>query len=193
MYLVVGLGNPGKDYANTRHNVGFDTVEVLAERNNIILSKLKFKSLYGEGTIGGQKVILVKPQTYMNNSGIAVRDIVDFYKIPVENIIVIVDDIDIGFADLRIRAKGSSGSHNGLKSIIYHLRDDNFPRIRIGIGQKHPEQDLSDFVLSRFSKEERIDIDVTIQRAAEAAETIVRDGVNQAMNEFNIKPNRAQD
>jgi PTH1 family peptidyl-tRNA hydrolase len=118
---------------------------------------------------------------------------VDFYKIPVENIIVIVDDIDIGFADLRIRAKGSSGSHNGLKSIIYHLRDDNFPRIRIGIGQKHPEQDLSDFVLSRFSKEERIDIDVTIQRAAEAAETIVRDGVNQAMNEFNIKPNRAQD
>ncbi len=133
---MVGLGNPGKDYANTRHNVGFNTIDILSERNNIKLNKIKFKSVYGEGIIGNKKVMLVKPQTYMNNSGISLREISQFYKLPIENIIVIVDDIDIDFASIRIRAKGSAGSHNGLKSIIYHLQNDNFPRVKIGIGKK---------------------------------------------------------
>lgn len=193
LYVVVGLGNPGKDYTNTRHNVGFNTIDILAKRNNISLNKIKFKSVYGEGFIGRHKVMLVKPQTYMNNSGISVREIAQFYKIAVEDIIVIVDDIDIDFAELRIRQKGSAGSHNGLKSIIYHLQDDKFPRVKIGIGKKHPQQDLADFVLSRFSKEEIPDIDNAIEKAAEAVESMVVDGVETAMNKFNIRSNKAQD
>lgn len=193
MYVVVGLGNPGKDYTNTRHNVGFNTIDLIAKRNNIDLNKIKFKSVYGEGFIGREKVILVKPQTYMNNSGITVRELTQFYKLPIENIIVIVDDIDIGFADLRIKSKGSAGSHNGLKSIIYHLQEDKFPRVKIGIGKKHPEQDLADFVLSRFSKEETPDIENSISNAAEAVETMIAEGTEAAMNKFNTKSNRAQD
>ncbi len=193
MYIIIGLGNPGKDYRNTRHNVGFKALDLLANRNNIKLNKIKFKSIYGEGLIDNKKTILVKPQTYMNNSGIAVREIVDFYKISIEDLIVIVDDIDIGFADLRIRTKGSAGSHNGLKSIIYHIRDDNFPRVKIGIGKKHPEQDLADFVLSQFSKEEAVDIENSVLNAAQAVETIIIDGIDEAMNRFNIRLDRAQD
>lgn len=193
LYVVVGLGNPGKDYTNTRHNVGFNTVDLIAKRNNIDLNKIKFKSVYGEGFIGREKVILVKPQTYMNNSGITVRELTQFYKLPIENIIVIVDDIDIGFADLRIKAKGSAGSHNGLKSIIYHLQEDKFPRVKIGIGKKHPEQDLADFVLSRFSKEEAPDIESSISKAAEAVEVMIAEGTESAMNKFNTKSNKAQD
>lgn len=193
MYIIIGLGNPGKDYRNTRHNVGFKALDLLANRNNIKLNKIKFKSIYGEGLIDNKKTILVKPQTYMNNSGIAVREIVDFYKISIENLIVIVDDIDIGFTDLRIRTKGSAGSHNGLKSIIYHIRDDNFPRVKIGIGKKHPEQDLADFVLSQFSKEEAVDIENSVLNAAQAVETIIIDGIDEAMNRFNIRLDRAQD
>ena len=193
LYLVVGLGNPGKDYTNTRHNVGFNSLDILASRNNIKLNKIKFKSVYGEGFIGNNKVILVKPQTYMNNSGIAVREVLDFYKLTIDNLIVIVDDVDIEFADIRIRQRGSAGSHNGLKSIIYHIRDDNFPRVKIGIGKKHPEQDLADFVLSRFSKEEEIDIADAILNAAQAVESMIRDGIEEAMNEFNIRSNKAQE
>ena len=193
LYVVVGLGNPGKDYTNTRHNVGFNTLDLLAKRNNINLNKIKFKSVYGEGFIGSQKVMLVKPQTYMNNSGITVREISQFYKMPVENIIVVVDDIDIEFAEIRIKARGSAGSHNGLKSIIYHLQEDQFPRVKIGVGKKHPEQDLADFVLSRFSKEETLDIDHSILNAAKAVESIITDSVEAAMNKFNIRSNRAQD
>ncbi len=193
MYLVVGLGNPGKDYTNTRHNVGFNAVDQLAERNGIKINKIKFKSLYGEGFIGREKVILVKPQTYMNNSGQALAELVQFYKIPVENIIVIVDDIDIDFASIRIRLKGSAGSHNGLKSIIRHLNQDSFPRVRLGIGKKHPQQDLADFVLSRFSKEENPYIEEAIVAAAQAVETIVEDGINNAMNKYNVKKNKAQE
>lgn len=193
MYVVVGLGNPGKDYTNTRHNVGFNAVDQLAERNGIKINKIKFKSLYGEGFIGREKVILVKPQTYMNNSGQALAELVQFYKIPVENIIVIVDDIDIDFASIRIRLKGSAGSHNGLKSIIRHLNQDSFPRVRLGIGKKHPQQDLADFVLSRFSKEENPYIEEAIVAAAQAVETIVEDGINNAMNKYNVKKNKAQE
>lgn len=194
MYVVVGLGNPGKDYTNTRHNVGFDTIDILGKRNGIEINKIKFKSVYGEGFIGREKVILVKPQTYMNNSGVALREISQFYKLPIENIIVIVDDIDIDFASIRIRSKGSAGSHNGLKSIVYHLQDDRFPRIKIGIGKKqHKEQDLADFVLSRFSKDEILDIESSILTAAEAAECMIQYGIDKAMNQFNSKTNRAQD
>lgn len=130
MFVVVGLGNPGRDYVNTRHNIGFDTIDLLAERNNINMNKIKFKSVYGEGNINGQRVLLVKPQTYMNNSGETVRDIYNFFKVPIENIIVIVDDIDIDFASIRIRPKGSAGSHNGLRSIINLMGNQNFPRIK---------------------------------------------------------------
>lgn len=192
MFVVVGLGNPGKDYTNTRHNIGFDTIDLLAGRNNINLNKIKFTSVYGEGNINGEKVILVKPQTYMNNSGVTVRDIYNFYKVPIENIIVIVDDIDIGFSTVRIKGKGSAGSHNGLKSIISLLQKDNFPRIKIGIGNKKENQDLASFVLSRFSKEERIPIEEAISTAAESVETIIKHGIDKAMNEFNTKGNKAQ-
>lgn len=194
MYVVVGLGNPGRDYANTRHNIGFETIDLLGKRNDIDINKIKFKSVYGEGIIGRKKVILVKPQTYMNNSGIALREIVQFYKFPIENIIVIVDDIDIDFASIRIRPKGSAGSHNGLKSIVYHLQDDKFPRVKIGIGKKqHERQDLADFVLSRFSKDEIFDIDMALLTAAEAVEYMIEYGIDKAMNKFNSKTNRAQD
>ncbi len=187
LFAVVGLGNPGSSYAGTRHNVGFDTVDLLAERNNIRIKKIKFKSVYGEGNIGSERVLLVKPQTYMNNSGMAVLDLYNFYKMPISNIIVIVDDIDIDFATIRIRAKGSAGSHNGLKSIIYHLQSEDFPRVKIGIGKKKEDQDLGDFVLSRFDVKEREQIDLAIERAALAVETIIKDGINKAMNEFNSK------
>lgn len=192
MYVVIGLGNPGKDYANTRHNAGFNTIDILSKKYNISINKIKFKAVFGEGNIGSEKVILVKPQTFMNNSGITVREIVDFYKLPIENIIIIVDDIDIDFATIRVKAKGSSGSHNGLKSIIYHIQSDEFPRVKIGIGKKHENQDLADFVLSRFSKDEQIDMEAAYLSAAEAVETIIKEDINAAMNKFNIK-NRAQD
>ena len=190
--MVIGLGNPGKDYTNTRHNVGFDTLDILAKKNNIELNKIKFKAVYGEGRIGNEKVLLVKPQTYMNNSGISVRDLMQFYKISTENIIVIVDDIDIEFSTIRVKTKGSAGTHNGLKSIIYHIQDDEFPRVKIGIGKKYEGQDLADFVLSRFSNDERVDIEATIITGAEAVETIISEGINKAMNKYNIKT-RAQD
>jgi len=185
LYAVVGLGNPGNKYRGTRHNVGFDTIDCLAQRNNTKITKIKFKSLYGEAQIGSHKVLLIKPQTYMNRSGEAVLDVYNFYKLPVENFIVIVDDVDISFSSLRIRAKGSAGSHNGMKSIIYLLQNDNFPRVKIGIGKPSEEQDLADFVLSGFNKEKRTIIDETIEKAAMAVEKIITDGINAAMNEYN--------
>lgn len=193
MFIIIGLGNPGKDYANTRHNVGFDTIDLLAKRNNINLNKIKFKSVYGEGNIGGNRVLLVKPQSYMNNSGVTVRDMYNFYKVPIEKIIVIVDDVDIEFATVKIKKKGSAGSHNGLKSIIYLIQRDDFPRVKIGIGKKWEDQDLAKFVLSRFPKEERAIIEETILKAAESVETIINHNIDQAMNEFNTKGNTAQD
>lgn len=192
MFVVVGLGNPGKDYANTRHNVGFDAIDLLAERNNIKLNKIKFTSVYGEGNINGEKVLLVKPQTYMNNSGVTVRDIYNFYKVPIENILVIVDDIDIGFGSVRIKSKGSAGSHNGLKSIVSLLQRQDFPRIKIGVGAKKENQDLASFVLSRFPKDERKEIEETILMAVESVETIISYDIDKAMNEFNTKGNKAQ-
>lgn len=185
LFAVVGLGNPGRQYAKTRHNVGFDVIDYLAERHNVTVSKMKFNAVYGEALIDNQKVLLIKPLTYMNRSGESIIHFHKYYKIPIENIIVIYDDTDIKLGSIRIRPKGSAGSHNGMKSVIYHLQDDNFPRIRIGIGQKREGQDLADYVLGRFSKEERELIDEAIERAAVATEMIITNGVNKAMNEYN--------
>lgn len=189
MYLIVGLGNPDKKYDLTRHNIGFDMLDIFASSEKIQLNKTKFKSIYGDGSIYGEKVILAKPQTYMNNSGEAVRDIVSFYKIPPQNIIVLVDDINFDTGVLRIRPKGSDGGHNGLKSIIYHLNSDQFPRIRIGVGAKpHPDADLAAHVLGRFSKDEISVLDNSAKNVCEAIKLIIKNGnCDMAMNKYNGK------
>lgn len=185
MYIIAGLGNPGKEYTGTRHNVGYESLDCLAEKYNTKLNKLKFNSVYGETTINGEKVMLVKPVTYMNRSGIAIDEIMKFYKIPVENLIVIYDDIDIPVGTLRIRPNGSPGTHNGMKSIIQHV-GTNFPRIRIGIG-RNPQMDLADYVLQRFSKDDAEKIHPIMEKAVEAAIEIIKSNVDTAMQKYNIK------
>ena len=185
MYYIVGLGNPGLQYENTRHNVGFMTIDYLANKYDIDVRKSKFKSLYGQGEISGHKVMLIKPQTYMNNSGEAVREIRNFYKFDIDKLIVIYDDIDIDFGTIRIRKKGSAGIHNGMKSIIYQIQDDQFPRIKVSIGKKPEKWDLANFVLSGFSKEEAEILEDEIRIAAEAIEIILKDDVDKAMNKCN--------
>lgn len=185
MYYIVGLGNPGLQYENTRHNVGFMTIDYLANKYDIDVRKSKFKSLYGQGEISGHKVMLIKPQTYMNNSGEAVRELRDFYKFDIDKLIVIYDDIDIDFGTIRIRKKGSAGSHNGMKSIIYQIQDDQFPRIKVSIGKKPEKWDLANFVLSGFSKEEAKILEDEIRIAAEAIEIILKDDIDKAMNKCN--------
>lgn len=155
MYIIAGLGNPTREYEKTRHNVGFDTIDVLADKLNTSVDEKKFKGLYGRGIIAGEKVILLKPQTFMNLSGESVREAADFYKVDPEHIIVIYDDISLDVGQLRIRKKGSAGGHNGIKNIIAHLGTQEFPRIKVGVGDKPPRMDLADYVLSRFSKEDR--------------------------------------
>lgn len=186
MYIIAGLGNPGKEYAGTRHNVGYDVIDYLVEKYNLRTNKLKFNSVYWEIQINGEKVMLVKPVTYMNRSGIAISEIVKFYKVPLENLIVIYDDIDIPLGTLRIRPHGSAGTHNGMKSIISSLGDDKFPRIRIGI-DRNPNMDLADYVLQRFSAEERNTIEPIIKLAAEAGEEIVKSNLDSAMQKYNIR------
>ncbi|MBN2794435.1 MAG: aminoacyl-tRNA hydrolase [Clostridia bacterium] len=187
MYIVVGLGNPGKKYDVTRHNIGFEVVEELARENQIKINKTKFKSLIGEGNIGSEKVVLMKPQTYMNLSGEAVMKAMEFYKVPIEHLIVIYDDIDVEFAKIRIRKKGSGGSHNGMRNIIYLLKDDQFPRVRMGVGRPYPNQPLADFVLQRFSKSEQEEMMPVVRDSVKAIETIIREDVDLAMNRFNKK------
>ncbi len=185
IYIIVGLGNPGSRYDNTRHNVGFDTIDYLSAKLGIRVSKIGFKSIYGEGEVEGKKIILCKPQTFMNLSGETVRDIVAWYKIPVENIIIIYDDIDLEPGKIRVRPKGSSGTHNGMKSVIYQLQSQDFPRVRIGIGRAPEKWDLADYVLSKFSKADREIINKSIEMAANAAIMIAARGVAEAMNTFN--------
>lgn len=186
MYLIVGLGNPGRQYDMTRHNIGFHTIDYIADKYNVKVNKLKYKALYGECNINGEKVYLIKPQTYMNLSGESIIDFVNFFKVPIENIIVISDDIDLDAGRLRIRPKGSAGGHNGLKSIIYMLGSDEFPRIRMGVGApKHEDYDLADFVLGRFSKDEIPVMEKAIERAKLAAEEIIKRDVPAAMNKYN--------
>lgn len=185
MYFIVGLGNPGLQYENTRHNVGFMTIDYLANKYDIDVRKLKFKSLYGQGEISGHKVMLIKPQTYMNNSGEAIRELKNFYKFDIDKLIVIYDDIDIDFGTIRIRKKGSAGSHNGMKSIIYQIQDDQFPRIKVSIGKKPEKWDLANFVLSGFSQEEVGVLEDEIRLAAEGIEIILKEDIDKAMNRCN--------
>ncbi len=186
MYIVIGLGNPGRNYVNTRHNVGFDAVDLLSKKYDVKLNKLKFHAVFGDFKLGNEKVMLVKPQTYMNRSGISVLDIMNYYKVPIENVIVIYDDIDLELGMLRIRAKGSSGTHNGMKSVIYQIQSEDFPRIRIGIG-KNPGINLADFVLQKFSSKERELVNEVIVTAVEAVEDIIINNVDSAMNKYNKK------
>lgn len=186
MYIIAGLGNPGRKYENTRHNIGFIALDLLAERNDIKVNKLKHKALVGEGRISGQKVLLVKPQTYMNLSGQSLREVMAYYKEDPQNLIVIYDDIDIPEGTIRIRKKGSAGTHNGMRSIVYDLASDQFLRIRIGMGTER-KSELKDFVLGGFSKEEKDLLEGAVKRAALAAERIVEKGIEKAMNEYNVR------
>ena len=192
MYIIVGLGNPGKQYAHTRHNVGFDTIDILADKYNISVDIKKHKALCGKGMIGGQKVVLAKPHTFMNLSGESVRELVDFYKIdPEEELIVIYDDISLEPGQLRVRPKGSAGGHNGIKNIIAHLGTQVFKRVKVGVGEKPKGYDLADYVLGRFSKEDRILMEDAFGRAAEAAVCMMNDSMEHAMNQYNKKIERA--
>ncbi len=191
MKLIIGLGNPGNEYKWTRHNVGFEAIDKLAYDFNINVNKNKFKAIYGEGIIHGEKVLLIKPLTYMNLSGECVRDFLNFYKdLDISDIMVICDDINLPLGAIRIRKKGSDGGQNGLKNIIYQLGSDNFPRLRIGIGQKTEHFTLANFVLSKFNKDEEVDIVKGITYATEAIEIFIKDrdnGLSNAMNKFNKK------
>ena len=185
MYLIVGLGNPEPEYSNTRHNMGFDTINCLAKQTKIDINRNKFNALYGSGTIEGEKVVLIKPQTFMNLSGKAVREFKNFYKLDLSEIIVISDDIDLEKGKIRIRKKGSAGSHNGMKSVIQELATDEFTRIRVGIGSPKFKGDLINYVLEPISKEEREILDEGIYDAKSAIIEIINNGVDSAMNKFN--------
>jgi len=187
MYIIAGLGNPGKKYENTRHNMGFIAIDLLAEEFGIKVDKLKFKSLVGEGRIAGQRVLLMKPQTYMNLSGEAIREAVNFYKIDPEELIVIYDDIDIPTGTFRIRKKGSAGTHNGMRSVVYQIQSDQFPRIRVGIGSEK-KVDLIHYVTGGVSKSEKELLEDALVKAAKSAACIVEKGIDKAMNEFNVRP-----
>ena len=190
MKLIVGLGNPGKEYSGTRHNVGFAVIDELSNEYSIDVSKGKFKGVYGEGRINNERVILLKPLTYMNLSGESIKAVSDFYKIPVEDIIVIYDDISLPVGGLRIREKGSAGGHNGIKSIIAHLKTDEFPRIKVGVGSKPEGGDLVNPVLGHFSKEDSVLMSDSEKRAAHAAVAIIKSGPREAMNEYNFIPKK---
>ena len=189
MYIIAGLGNPGRKYENTRHNMGFIAVDLLAEKYGIKVDKIKFKALVGEGRIAGQKVLLVKPQTYMNLSGESIREVMSFYKEDIENLIVIYDDIDIPTGTIRMRKKGSAGTHNGMRNIVYLLQDDNFPRIRVGIGSDK-KVDLINYVTGGVTKGEKELLEGALVKAADAAAAIVEKGIEKAMNEYNVKPKK---
>ncbi len=187
MKIIVGLGNPTDKYAGTRHNVGFSVIDELAEKYNIGMDGKKHKAIYGTGIIGGEKVILVMPQTYMNLSGESVREYYDYFKLATSDIIVVYDDIDLEVGQLRIREKGSAGGHNGMKNIITHLGSDAFARIRVGVGKKPNNYDLADWVLSRFSKEELPDIREGCTNAVKAITLMLEEDTMAAMNVYNVK------
>lgn len=186
MYIIAGLGNPGGKYEKTKHNMGFQVIDLLADKYHIEMNQKKHKAICGTGIIEGVKVLLLKPQTFMNLSGESIRDAVDFYKIdPETELIVIYDDISLAPGHLRIRKKGSAGGHNGIKNIIQHLGTQVFPRIRVGVGEKPEGWDLADYVLSGFSKEDEVLVKESWERAVEAAAVMLTDGPEKAMNDFN--------
>ena len=185
-WLIVGLGNPGDNYARTRHNVGFRTVDLLAKRLGVKIDRAKFRGLYAQSSFQGKKLILLKPQTFMNNSGLSVLEAAHYFKLPPERVVVLFDDISLDVGRLRVRAEGSAGGHNGIKSIIGGLNSQSFPRVKIGVGAKpHPDYDLADWVLSNFSKEEETLLAPTLEAAAEAALLLIEQGVPAAAAKFN--------
>ena len=185
-FIVVGLGNPGGKYTLTRHNSGFLCVDMLSQKLNFRVDKLKFKSLIADTTINGYRCIVMKPQTYMNNSGEAVRECASFYKIPPERIIVISDDTSLDIGKMRIKRKGSDGGQKGLRSIIYHMNSDNFPRVKIGVGKKpHPDYDMADWVLSEFKKDEQKVLEPVLENACKALELMLDNQIDKAMNLYN--------
>lgn len=185
-WLVVGLGNPGENYARTRHNAGFRAVDRLAAALQVKVDRAKFRGLTAQAVWQGQKLLLLKPQTFMNNSGLSVMDAARFYKLPPERVIVIFDDISLPVGRLRVRADGSAGGHNGIKSIIGALNSQSFPRVKIGVGQKpHPDYDLADWVLSNFTREEEAHVERAAQAAAQAALEVIAGGVSAAAAKFN--------
>lgn len=185
-YLIVGLGNPGLEYAQTRHNAGFMTLDLLAEREHTEIKRMKFKSLCGDAVIAGKRCLLMKPTTYMNNSGQAVAEAMQFYKLPIDHIIVVYDDISLEPSRLRIRRKGSDGGHNGIKSIIYLTGEDTFPRIKLGVGKKpRPDYNLADWVLSRFTREELEQMHIAAEHACESIALMVNGKIEEAMNRYN--------
>lgn len=187
MKLIAGLGNPGKEYEGTRHNAGFMALDALADRMGVSVETKKFKGLLGQGFLAGEKVLLVKPQTYMNLSGECLRAVMDFYKIEPEDVLVLFDDVSLDVGQLRIRKKGSAGGHNGIKSIIAHLGTMDFPRVKIGVGEKPTKMDLADYVLGHFPAEERRTMTEAAKEAAKAVECILADGADAAMNVYNRK------
>lgn len=184
--MIVGLGNPDRKYEFTRHNAGFLCVDMLVQKHGFTVKKLKFRSLLGDAVIGGHRCLILKPQTYMNLSGEAVREAAAFYKIPPERILVLFDDISLDVGKLRIRRKGTDGGHNGVKNIIYHLASDKFPRIKIGVGKKpHPDYDLADWVLSEFKKDEEAPLKSALENACAAVELLLDGETDKAMNLYN--------
>jgi len=187
MYIIAGLGNPTKEYDKTRHNVGFGVIDALADHYGIDVSERKHKALCGKGVIEGQRVLLMKPQTFMNLSGESLRAAMDYYKVTPQEMIVVYDDISLDPGQLRIRLKGSAGGHNGIKNIIAHLGTQEFPRVKVGVGAKPPRMDLKDYVLSHFSQGERELMDQAFREAADAVVMMMTEGADRAMNHFNTK------
>lgn len=186
MYLIVGLGNPGREYINTRHNIGFDVIDALCAQEGIRLQEHKHRAVVGRGIVEGEKCVFAKPQTFMNLSGESVRELADYYKIdPASGLIVVSDDINLPLGQLRVRKQGSAGGHNGLKNIIERLGSDAFLRVRMGVGEKPESYDLVDYVLGRFTPQERETMDEAAERAADAIRMIVSEGPDKAMNQFN--------
>ena len=185
-YLIVGLGNPESKYLHTRHNAGFLAIDRIGEKSGIAVDRMKYKALSGVGQIGGKRVLLLKPQTYMNNSGEAVQEAMSFYKIPAEKVLVIFDDVSLDVGKMRIRRKGSDGGHNGIKIIIQLCGSENFPRIKIGVGKKpHPGYDLADWVLSRFTEDERKALSPVFDQSWESVKLFLDGQLDKAMNQFN--------
>lgn len=185
MYLIVGLGNPEEEYSKTRHNMGFEVINELSKKYNIKVNKNKFNALYGTGTIGKEKVILVKPQTYMNLSGTAIKEVMDFYKINKEELIIIYDDIDIEPGIIKIRKKGGPGTHNGMKSVVNEIKTQDFTRVRVGIGMPSNKSDLINYVIGKISKDDIEKLEDGTTKAKDALIEIIKNGVDTAMNKFN--------
>ena len=185
MYLIVGLGNPEQEYKQTRHNMGFDTIDKIAQKYNIEINKSKFQGIYGKGEIKGEKVIILKPQTYMNLSGICIKQFINYYKIEKEKLLIIYDDMDIEPGKIKIRKKGSSGGHNGIKSVIQEIGTEEFPRIRRGIGKPTEHQDKINYVIGKVQEQELVELEKGTEKAEQAVAEIIENGIDIAMNKFN--------